>query len=183
MKIYTKRGDAGETDLFGGSRVKKSHPRVEAYGAIDELNAVVGLAAAESKHRDIAELLAQIQAALFALGSVLATPSAAHRKKAGISDLTDAAVQSLEKAMDDFEAELAPLANFILPGGSSAAAQFHVARTVCRRAERQLVAVATEETIDAINLRYVNRLSDFLFVLARLENKRAGVDDVEWKGF
>lgn len=180
MKIYTRRGDAGETDLFGGERVRKEHARVEAYGQVDELNAFLGAALAASEQQDLIDGGRRIQSALFDLGSFLATPDAARRQKASIPEITPANVEALEAEIDRLEEELDPLDRFILPGGTRAAAAFHVARTVCRRAERATVRLDTEEPLGGLAVRYLNRLSDLLFVLARAENKRAGVDDVPW---
>jgi cob(I)alamin adenosyltransferase len=182
MKIYTRRGDAGETDLLGGPRVAKDHLRVDAYGAVDELNAVLGSCAAATPHADLRELVQRIQRTLFALGSYLASPDDARREKAGIPRPEVGDVTGLEQRIDAGEAELEPLRRFILPGGSEAATRFHVARTVCRRAERRAVALHHAEPLDEAALRYLNRLSDLLFVLARVENRRAGVADVEWEG-
>ena len=188
MKIYTRRGDAGETDLFGGERVGKDAPRVEAYGAVDELNATVGAAAAASRHDDVRQLCQRIQSSLFDLGAYLATPEEAARQKGGkggrrgIPGVDADDVQALEHAIDAFESELEPLKSFILPGGTPAAAAFHVARTVCRRAERRAVSLDRESSLEAPPRRYLNRLSDLLFVIARLENRRAGEPDVPWVG-
>jgi len=182
MKVYTRRGDQGETDLFGGGRVPKSSVRVDAYGEVDELNSFVGQAAAHTPHDDVRALLQKIQHTLFDVGSCLATPDSERREKNKLVPATPEEVAELEQAIDRFEAELAPLKNFVLPGGTAAAAAFHVARTVCRRAERRCVALAREEDVDEGNLSYLNRLSDLLFVAARLENARAGVPDVEWTG-
>ena len=182
MKIYTKRGDAGETDLLGGPRVSKDHGRVEAYGSVDELNAVLGVCAAETGHADVKQLLAKLQGWMFDLGAYLASPDAERRRKGRVPEPREADVAELEKAIDAFEAELAPLERFILPGGTRAAAAFHVARTVCRRAERCAVALHHEEPLGGAALRLLNRLSDLLFVMARVENRRAGVADVEWPG-
>ena len=180
MKIYTRRGDAGETDLFGGDRVRKQHSRVEAFGQVDELNAFVGAAVAASEQKDLLEFGRRIQSKLFDLGSFLATPDPARREKASIPEVTDADVEALEAEIDRLESELEPLTTFILPGGTAAAAAFHVARTVCRRAERATVGLDSEEALGGFALRYLNRLSDLLFVMARTENKRAGVSDVPW---
>jgi cob(I)alamin adenosyltransferase len=180
VKIYTKRGDRGETDLLGGGRVAKDCPRVDAYGAVDELNAALGLCAAETAHDDLRAITAGIQARLFDLGGYLAAPDAARREKARIPQLEAADVAGLEAQIDRLEAELEPLRRFILPGGTRAAGAFHLARTVCRRAERRVVALHRAEPLDAEALRYLNRLSDLLFVMARVENRRAGVADVEW---
>lgn len=182
MKIYTRRGDAGETDLFGGPRVGKDDRRVEAYGAVDELNAALGTPLAVTAHEDVRRLGAGIQGVLFDLGAYLASPDPDRRRKSRIPEPRADDVQALEAQIDAFDAELAPLRSFILPGGTPAAAGFHVARTVCRRAERRAVALHREEPLDAAALRYLNRLSDLLFVLARVENARAGVADVEWHG-
>jgi cob(I)alamin adenosyltransferase len=182
VKIYTRRGDAGETDLLGGGRVAKDGARVEAYGAVDELNAQLGAAAAISTQPDLRDLAREIQEKLFALGAHLASPDEARRERAAIPGVGDADVEALEKRIDALESELAPLRRFILPGGSPAAAGFHLARTVCRRAERRAVTLQREEPLSPVALRYLNRLSDLLFVLARVENRRADVPDVEWEG-
>jgi cob(I)alamin adenosyltransferase len=183
VKIYTKRGDAGQTDLFGGERVGKDIQRVAAYGDVDELNATVGVAAAGADPT-LAEALQSIQSALFDLGASLATPDPAHRKKSGIAGVSPADVEALEHLIDQLEAPLEPLKTFILPGGSPSAAAFHVARTVCRRAERAVVRLAATEgeSVEEGALRYLNRLSDLLFVIARHENAREGVADVAWIG-
>ena len=182
MKIYTKRGDRGQTDLFGGDRVAKDHLRVAAYGDVDELNASVGVAAAASEQEDVRALVERIQSALFDLGSTLATPSAAHREKNGVPAVAEGDVLELEGEIDRLESELEPLESFILPGGCAAAAAFHHARTVCRRAERSSVALDREDSLEQSVLRYLNRLSDLLFVIARVENRRAGIADVAWIG-
>ncbi len=181
MKIYTRRGDSGETDLFGGERVTKDSARVDAYGAVDELNAFVGSARAASEHDDMRSLMGRVQSSLLDLGAHLATPDPARREKVAIPVVSDAEIGRLEQAIDAFEEELEPLRFFVLPGGSPAAAALHVARVVCRRAERRVVALERgEEGVDARGLRYLNRLSDLLFVAARVENRRAGVDEEEW---
>ena len=182
MKIYTRRGDSGETDLFGSGRVPKDHLRVEAYGAVDELNAVLGAAAAATDAADLRRSVEAIQRALFALGAYLATPEARHRESMGMHEPSAAAIDALEARIDALEAELAPLERFVLPGGTPAAAAFHVARTVCRRAERIAVALDRAESLAPNAIRYLNRLSDLLFVMARVANRRAGVPDVEWEG-
>ena len=182
MKIYTRRGDRGETDLLGGGRVGKDDQRVEAYGEVDELNACLGAAAAASPHADLHELVRTLQISLFSLGAYLASPDEARRERAAIPGVEEDDVLALEKRIDALEAELLPLRRFILPGGSAAASAFHVARTVCRRAERRAVALDRREPLSAVALRYLNRLSDLLFVVARVENRRAGVGDVEWEG-
>ncbi len=182
MKVYTRRGDSGETDLFGGPRVSKHHPRVDAYGAIDELNSVLGVCAAVTIHDDLRTLLHALQSTLFEIGSWLATPDEERRRRSSIPEPDAGDVERLEHRIDAFETELEPLRRFILPGGTPASAHCHVARTVCRRAERCLVALHHDERIDENALRFVNRLSDLLFVMARVENRRAGVADIEWLG-
>lgn len=176
MKIYTKTGDAGETGLFGGQRVPKDALRVHAYGTVDECNAALGLARAAGLDPALDELLAQVQAQLFVVGSDLATPG----ESAHIPRVGEAEVAFLERAIDALEEGLEPLRQFILPGGTAGAAQLHLARTVCRRAERWVVSLAQAEPINGQALIYLNRLSDFLFVLARAANARAGVPDVPW---
>ena len=182
MKIYTRRGDAGQTDLFGGERVGKDALRVAAYGDVDELNASIGVALAAGVDDSLAASMASIQSALFDLGASLATPDPAHRRKAGVVGVADLDIEALETLIDRLEAGLRPLATFILPGGTPAAAAFHVARTVCRRAERAVVHLAATpgESVETTSTRYLNRLSDLLFVLARHENARKGVADVAW---
>jgi len=180
VKIYTKRGDRGETDLFGGQRVSKDALRVESYGAVDELNAALGVCAAATTHGDLGALVAEIQSSLFSLGSYLATPEPSQRAKAKIPEPAESDVETLEKRIDAFEAELPPLERFILPGGTRGAAAFQMARAVCRRAERRCVALHRDEPLSDALLRYLNRLSDLLFVLARVENRRAGVREPEW---
>jgi len=182
VKVYTRRGDGGETDLFGGERVGKDAQRVEAYGAVDELNATLGPAAAASPHEDVTTLVQQIQSALFDLGAYLATPDAARRAKSQVPVPSAEEIADLEAHIDAFEEELEPLRSFVLPGGTAAAAAFHVARTVCRRAERRVVSLAREDDLDPLAVGYLNRLSDLLFVIARLENRRAGVPDIPWVG-
>jgi len=181
LKIYTKTGDDGDTGLFGGGRVPKDHPRVTAYGEVDELNAVIGQARSVEMMPRIDEVLAPVQRDLFALGAMLATPDLEKMKeqleKARISD---ARVAQLEQAIDDGEQELEPLKAFILPGGTAKAAALHVARTVCRRAERAVIHLQRETEVPQIVIVYLNRLSDLLFVLARVANKRAGAGEVTW---
>ena len=181
MKIYTKTGDRGQTALFGGERVSKANARVEAYGEVDELNSILGLARAERFDDELDELLARLQSQLFTLGAELATPPDS-KADLGIVAVSDADVALLEQAIDKAESELEPLKTFILPGGSRSAATLHLARTVCRRAERSLVRLAQDEPVRDECVRYLNRLSDALFVFGRLANLRAGVRDVPWKG-
>lgn len=181
MKIYTKTGDKGDTGLFGGGRVAKSHPRVEAYGDIDELNAVLGLARSIEMMPRIDEVLAPVQRDLFSLGALLATPDHAKvKQQLEKARLDEARITELEHAIDDGEAELEPLTAFILPGGTPKSAALHVARTVCRRAERKVIALGSEVDIPPIVVKYLNRLSDLLFVLARVANRRAGAPEVTW---
>jgi cob(I)alamin adenosyltransferase len=181
MKIYTKTGDRGDTGLFGGARVSKADVRVEAYGEVDELNSVLGLVLSEPFDVELTALLTSVQSRLFDLGAELAT--APDSKVAlGIPLLGEDEVAVLERAIDRAESELAPLKTFVLPGGCRAASYLHLARTVCRRAERRMVALAAEQTVRPEALRYVNRLSDALFVFARLANHRAGIADVPWVG-
>ena len=149
MKIYTKRGDQGETDLLGGGRVPKSDARVEAYGAVDELNACLGQCVATTAHDDLREITQAIQSMLFDLGGYLAAPDAKRREKGGVAQLEDSDIQALEAHIDFLEGELEPLKRFILPGGAPAAAAFHLARTVCRRAERRVVALHRAEPLSA----------------------------------
>ena len=178
MKIYTKTGDAGETSLFGGGRIDKHHLRVEAYGAIDELNSILGVARAAKPSPQGDEWLENAQNQLFHLGADLATPLDAQQK--WITRVSEADVAWLEATIDRMSDELAPLRNFILPGGAPAAAQLQVARAVCRRAERVIAALAEREALSQHALPYVNRLSDWLFTLARYENMKAGEAESKW---
>lgn len=180
MKIYTKTGDKGETGLFGAGRVSKAHVRVAAYGDVDELNALLGLAIAEGLDPAIGERLNRIQHDLFVLGSHLATPPVEGRTPPSIPALPAERVAQMESWIDEAEAEIGALTAFILPGGTPGAARLHVARTVCRRVERAVVALAAAEFVDPEVTRYLNRLSDLLFELARLENHRAGRADEAW---
>ncbi|MHB1558045.1 MAG: cob(I)yrinic acid a,c-diamide adenosyltransferase [Isosphaeraceae bacterium] len=183
MRIYTKTGDDGTTGLLGAGRVSKDDLRVEVYGTVDELNAALGVARAALRDADRSadELIARLQSELFVLGSALADPNPEGRFHRAIAE---AHVNGLEAAIDALEAELEPLHQFILPGGSPAAAQVHLARTVCRRAERLAVALAhqTGRDVPAAIIAYLNRLSDLLFVLGRALNRRAGVADTPWEG-
>lgn len=181
MKIYTKTGDAGDTGLFGGGRVPKNHPRVEAYGNVDELNAVLGTVRAVEPMPRIDEILVPVQRDLFAIGALLATPDLdkmlKHLEKARIDE---SRIAELERAIDDGDAELEPLRSFIVPGGTPKAASLHVARTVCRRAERSVVELASDTEIPKLVVIYLNRLSDLLFTLARVANHRGGAGEVTW---
>jgi cob(I)alamin adenosyltransferase len=178
MKIYTRTGDAGETSLFGGQRVSKADSRVDAYGEVDELNAWIGLVRAAGLDRDLDDPLVRIQQDLFALGARLADPGEHMTDRAAKASLGDADIFRLEQLIDRLESELPPLRRFILAGGSPAGAALHVARTVCRRAERRMVSLRPPP--DAVLIKYVNRLSDLLFVLARVVNHRRGAPEVEW---
>ena len=178
MKIYTRTGDAGETSLFDGTRVSKADARVDAYGEVDELNAFLGLARASDLDPDVDEPVLRIQRDLFALGACLADPAGKIAARVTKAAVTDADVTRLEALIDRFEAELPPLTRFILAGGAPAGAALHAARTVCRRAERRVVSLSP--TADGLVVRYLNRLSDLLFVLARVVNHRAGVAETEW---
>lgn len=187
MKIYTRTGDRGETGLFGGGRVAKDHHRVEAYGAVDELNAVIGLVVTGLRGDDEVELagrLERVQADLFTLGAHLATPSAEDggRAAAHVPELPVGRVAEMESWIDEAEVELEPLRTFILPGGGESAARLHLARTVCRRAERRVITLGREVSLDEAVVVYLNRLSDLLFTLARLANRRSGAGDVPWLG-
>jgi cob(I)alamin adenosyltransferase len=178
VKIYTRTGDAGETSLFDGTRVAKSDPRVDAYGEIDETNAWLGLARASDLDGPLAQTIAGLQHDLFAVGAQLADPADRLAPRVTKAIIGDADVERLEQLIDRFEEELPPLRRFVLAGGAPAGAALHVARTVCRRAERRIVGL--DPPVDPILIRYVNRLSDLLFVMARVANHRGGVPDVEW---
>ena len=177
MKIYTRAGDQGQTSLFGGARVAKNDARIEAYGTVDELSSHLGVARASSIPADVDRMLDQVQRDLFDVGAHLASPGTSRFAGVDVTRITE-----LESAIDAMERELAPLKNFILPGGTLAAAQLHVGRTVCRRAERLVVALGAETPATLSTIAYLNRLSDYLFVAARFANARAGVPDVEWRG-
>ena len=179
MKIYTKTGDAGETSFFDNTRVSKADPRVDAYGEVDELNACLGAVRAAGPGDDLAEAIEGIQQDLFALGSRLADPSARVAARVTKAAITLQAVERLEQLIDRLETEVPPLRRFILPGGSLAGAMLHVSRTVCRRAERRVIALGAG-AVDPILIVYLNRLSDLLFVMARAANHRAGMPEVEW---
>lgn len=181
MKIYTRTGDAGDTGLFGGGRVPKDHPRVAAYGDVDELNSAIGVARATAPAQAFDPLLESIQRDLFALGGQLATPDPARVAKAlEKAQLSDERIAELERVMDAADEELTPLRAFVLPAGTPKACALHLARTVCRRAERSVVALVRENELPPVFLVYLNRLSDLLFTLARLANHRDGAGDVTW---
>lgn len=176
MRIYTRGGDTGETGLFGGGRVAKNHPRVEAYGAVDELNAVLGMARAAGLPAELDTVAGRVQAELFAIGADLATPE----ESARTVRLGPEAVEALERDIDSVDAGLEPLRTFILPGGTAAAAALHLARTVCRRAERRAITLQDSESISPVLIPYLNRLSDLLFVMARGANAAAGRAEQPW---
>jgi cob(I)alamin adenosyltransferase len=179
MKIYTKTGDKGKTSLFGGLRVSKDALRIEAYGTVDELNSHLGAIRSLKPGNEIDQVLEKMQNDLFTLGADLATPS--RKKGATVQRIEAHHVEQAEKTIDHLDSNLEPLQNFILPGGSRIAAQIHIARTVCRRAERCVVQLARKESIGAIPIIYLNRLSDLLFVLARYANKREGTAETKWR--
>ena len=177
MKIYTKTGDQGKTGLYGGARVSKSSPRITAYGEVDELNALLGLASVETTHDPMKRTLGEIQAQLFTLGAQLASPKDAPKTEV----ITAKQVEYLERQIDAMDETLKPLRNFVLPGGTRASAVLHLARTVCRRAERSTVHLIEQgESVDKWVLIYLNRLSDYLFTLARTANQLEKIDDVPW---
>jgi len=178
VKIYTRTGDTGETSLFDGTRARKDDARVDAYGEIDELNAWLGLVRASRLDPALDEELVALQRDLFALGAQLADPADKLAPRVTKAVIDDDHVVRLERLIDRLEGELPPLRRFILSGGTAAGAALHVARTVCRRAERRIVAL--NPPVDPILLRYVNRLSDLLFVLARVVNHRGGASETEW---
>jgi cob(I)alamin adenosyltransferase len=181
MRIYTRTGDEGTTGLFGGGRVAKDDPRVEAYGDVDELNATLGLARAIEPEPRIDEILVAVQRDLFGLGALLATPDPVKmREQLAKARIDDARIAQLEHAIDECEAELTPLRAFIIPGGTPKSATLHVARTVCRRAERRVVHLSHSVDLPALAAIYLNRLSDLLFVLARVAARRAGAGEVTW---
>jgi cob(I)alamin adenosyltransferase len=179
MKIYTKTGDKGETSLFSGTRLPKYHKRIEAYGTVDELNSNLGfLRDQQGLPSDLVFRLTSIQELLFTLGSNLANDGA--RSNVKLPVITEVHVQDLENAMDNMEAELEPMTHFILPGGHPAVSMCHIVRTVCRRAERRVVELSDCEKVDLIYVRYLNRLSDYLFVLSRHLAKFYGADEIKW---
>lgn len=181
MKIYTKTGDKGETGLFGGKRVQKSSMRINAYGTVDELNAALGLSLCYVQNLKVKSVLQKLQHQLFVVGADLATPLETEKKNISILRVSAEEISEAESAIDSFEKELEPLQYFILPGGSKAAAQLHVARTICRRAEREVVLLAQQEEINQNIVILLNRISDLLFVLSRIENKISGIPDQKWE--
>jgi cob(I)alamin adenosyltransferase len=178
-RIYTRTGDEGQTSLFAGGRTSKDTARLHAYGTIDELNSVLGLAVAQGLSEELAAKINVIQNELFVVGADLATPLEAEAR--WIARVSGDQVTRLEREIDAMDDRLPPLENFILPGGTPGAAALHVARTVCRRAERWVVALVGEENLNASTLQYVNRLSDWLFVAARYENLLAGREETIWR--
>ena len=180
MKIYTRTGDKGETGLFGARRVSKASLRVDAYGDVDETNSQIGVARSFAKDGKIAEILEGIQEDLLALGSDLATPLHSPARSSA-RQITAADVKRLENSIDEIEERNTPLRRFVLPAGSNTASFLHVARTVCRRAERKVAALREKEAINEQCLIYLNRLADLLFVLARFANKREDIEEVEWE--
>ena len=179
-KIYTRKGDDGTTGLFDGTRVGKDDVRVDATGDVDETNAAIGAARAFVQDKDLDALLMSIQSDLFAVGAQLADPKYATRKAKAKTQISGEKITSFEKVMDRYEGELPPLKGFILPCGTPSAALLHLARTVSRRAERKIVALARKVKFDPLVVKYMNRLSDLLFVLARVENLRGGEQQIDW---
>ena len=177
MKIYTKTGDGGNTGLQGDFRIAKSHPRIIAYGTVDEANAAIGVVLTNTLEHDVTEVLNQIQNDLFLLGSDLSNQNLNDLKNRISLEM----VENLEGFIDAFESELPPITNFILPGGNTAAAQIHQVRTIVRRAETLVVKLSDKDEINSNCIKYLNRLSDLMFVMGRLINKRKGVEDIIWK--
>ena len=177
MKIYTKTGDDGNTGLQGNFRIAKSHPRIMAYGTVDEANAAIGIVLTNSLDDDVSQLLSQIQNDLFLLGSDLSNQNLNDLKNRVSLDM----IEKLEGSIDKFESELPTITNFILPGGNVAAAQIHQVRTIVRRAETLVVKLSDKDEINSNSIKYLNRLSDLMFVMGRLINKRNGVEDIIWK--
>ena len=178
MKIYTKTGDRGDTRLFDGTSVRKNNDRVEAYGDVDELNSFIGAAAAFMKDAALAGMLGEIQKDLFSVGAQLANPKFKNANEK--FQLSRTRIEALEQGIDDFETELPPLRQFILAGGGHAGSLLHIARTVCRRAERRVVSLSGAVEINPDVIEYMNRLSDFLFVIARVVNHREGKQEIPW---
>ena len=179
MKIYTKTGDAGQTSLFGGSRVSKAHHRIDAYGTVDELNAYIGLVKDQPVNEARKEILTEIQNKLFTIGAILATESG--NTKVKVPTLAEADIHMLEQEIDKMDGSLPPIKNFVLPGGHQSVSFGHVARTVCRRAERLVVQLNDQEKVDDRVIKYLNRLSDYLFVLCRKMADELKVEETPWK--
>ena len=182
-KLYTRTGDSGQTALFGGKRVAKDHPRIAAYGAIDELNSVLGAAASFLRQRKLLSEIETIQNELFNIGAELSSDRPVRRGKqqAGVFQLDPARVRWLEALIDEYDAKVPPLRTFILPSGATSGAMLHVARAVCRRAERELVTLSRTEKVNPDVLAYMNRLCDLLFALARYANKAARRRETPWR--
>ena len=178
MRIYTRTGDDGKTGIVGGQRISKDDARIEAYGTVDELNAALGLIRSSSPTPELDELLAEIKRNLFTLGAELATPT---ESQSWTRSMTDDHIEQLEKWIDHWEAELPELRNFILPGGTPIAAHLHLARVICRRAERRVVTLARLSPVSRVVIPFLNRLSDLFFVLGRAENSQQGVPNPIWK--
>ena len=178
MKIYTKSGDQGETSLLGGQRVPKDALRIEAYGTVDELNSALGIARAQKPSAEVDQILGLIQSDLFILGADLA--ASGEKRSSAVQPLGRGPVERLEQTIDALDARLSPLTTFIIPGGSPLAAQLHLARTICRRAERHVVRLSKSEKVDPLCTMYLNRLSDTLFVVARYANHVEGVREIPW---
>lgn len=184
MKLYTRSGDDGSTGLFGGDRVSKDHPRVEAYGTIDELNAAIGLAAVACDpgsplEKRLSETFQKLQSRLFDIGADVATPEG-NKHEAKIIRITQSHIDELETLIDEMEEGNEPMTNFVMPGGTELASRLHVARTICRRAERRLISLSLTETVTPEPIIFINRLSDLLFAMARRANHEEGVGDVPW---
>ncbi len=178
MKIYTKKGDTGQTSLIGGTKVPKHHIRIEAYGTVDELNSFIGNICNYISNKKALTLLGNIQNQLFIIGSILASDESSRMQ---LPQIPENAVTALEAAIDEINEHLPPLKNFIIPGGSKAASASHIARCVCRRAERAITNLATETNVDPIIISYINRLSDYLFMLARYLLHSEGLPEIPWK--
>lgn len=181
MKIYTKKGDKGETSLLNGKKVQKSNIRVETYGTVDECNSVIGAALSAEIDEGLKKDLSKVSSTLFSLGSDLAAPLETPQK-IQIKRISETEVVWLEKKIDEYTDALPPLKNFILPGGTSAAAHLHMARAVCRRAERLCVSLNEVSSINKVAVRFLNRLSDYLFTAARFANFKAGAEEIIWRG-
>ena len=179
MKIYTKTGDKGQTSLVGGTRVSKTELRIEAYGTVDELNSYVGLVRDQAVNKDRKDILKEIQDRLFTIGSILASEPEQTKKR--IPDLHESDIKLLEKEMDRMDESLEPMRYFILPGGHQSVSFGHLARTVCRRAERVVVRLSLETEVNDLVIRYLNRLSDYLFVLCRMMTKDLNIEEISWK--
>ena len=179
MKIYTKKGDSGYTSLIGGTRVAKHHLRIESYGTVDELNSYMGLIRDHNENPELKEVILEVQDRLFTIGSQLAADP--EKSKMKLPEVYESDVKFLEDQIDKMDEELEPMRSFVLPGGHPVISSTHIARCVCRRAERITVHLAENETVDEIIMRYLNRLSDFLFTLSRKLSKDLSVDEVPWK--